>query len=128
MARWTIPIDQLARKAKADVQTVVRRATLQLFQEVVLASPVDTGRFRANWNVSYGAPDLSTTANTSPTRAMQEVAKVDGLPVGGIVYLVNGLPYARELEYGHSKQAPQGMVRVAAVRFSSFVQQAVRAT
>jgi hypothetical protein len=128
VARWTIPIVALAEKAKADVHTVVRRSTLELFRSVVLASPVDTGRFRANWNVSFGTPDASTTASTAATRATEELGKVPALPVGGITYLMNGLPYARELEYGHSRQAPAGMVRIAAVRFDDMVRKAVAAT
>lgn len=38
-------------------------------------------------------------------------AGVQPLKLGDTAYLVNNLPYAVPLEYGHSSQAPAGMVR-----------------
>ncbi len=37
---WSIPLDRLVEKAKVDVETVARKATLQLFQSVIELSPV----------------------------------------------------------------------------------------
>jgi hypothetical protein len=93
----------------------------------VLRSPIDTGRFRANWNVSFGAPDYTTTLSTAEGRGLSEADKALRLPVGGVVYLSNGLPYARRLEHGWSRQAPTGMVRLSVVKFGEFVRQAVAA-
>jgi hypothetical protein len=39
---------------------------------------------------------------------------------------VNNLPYAVPLEYGHSKQAPGGMVRITLARFQQIVDEAIR--
>lgn len=107
MAGWSIPLDQLADKVQQDLETVARRSTLQLFTAVVLKSPVDTGRFRANWNVSQGAPDTTTTQSTDANRAKAEVDKVQTLPVGGITYLSNSLPYAVVLEHGGYPNPPK---------------------
>lgn len=115
MAGWSIPIDKLVKKAGGRIDLVARKATLDLFAAAVRRSPVDTGRFKANWNVNYGAPDVRTSTSTAGARATAEVNKVLSLPVGGKVYLTNSLPYAIRLEYGWSKrQAPMGMVRVTA--------------
>lgn len=122
MSGWSVPIDRLVAKAKGDVNTVVRRATLQVFRSVVLRSPVDTGRFRANWNVSFGLPDYTTTVSTNEARGMTEASKALQLPVGGVSYIANGLPYALLLEHGYSKQAPAGMVKLAAAEFARAVQ------
>lgn len=151
MAGWSIPLEKLAAKVQLDIETVARKATLQVFAAVVKKSPVDTGRFRANWNVSYGTPDTAVTSSTQTARADAEVQKVQSLPVGGVVYLSNSLPYAQVLEYGgypnppkkgshkrgedgyathvrggFSMQAPQGMVRISALEFNDFVQKAIR--
>ena len=115
MARWSIPMDTLAARAKTDVETVARKLTLDLFRSVVLKSPVDTGRFRANWNVSYGTPDYTTTQSVERGRGLTEASKALTLPIGGVQYMSNGLPYARQLEYGWSKQAPAGMVRLSVI-------------
>jgi hypothetical protein len=121
MTSWSIPVDKLVERAKGDIDTVVRRATFQTFRSVVLRSPVDTGRFRANWNVSFGVPEYTTTVSTNQNRGVTEASKALRLPVGGITYISNGLPYGVRLENGYSKQAPAGMVRLAAAEFARFV-------
>lgn len=124
MSGWTIPLQRLTEKAKGDLATVVRKATLDAFTRVVLKSPVDTGRFRANWNFSVGAPDYSVTPSTNQARGQTEAAKALAMQVGTIAYLSNGLPYARRLENGWSKQAPAGMVRTTVAEFNAIVQRA----
>lgn len=85
------------------------------------------GRFRANWNVSYGAPDESVSEATDKARAIAEAAKALSLPIGGITWMTNGLPYAYRLEYeGWSKQAPAGMVRISSTEFGDHVARAKR--
>lgn len=118
---WSVPLDRLVAKAKGDVETVVRKATFEVFRMVVLRTPVDTGRARANWNVSFGAPNYATSVITDQGRGVAEAAKVLRLPVGGVTWISNGLPYIRQLEHGHSKQAPQGMVRLSAMEFARHV-------
>lgn len=131
------------------IEEVVRASTLLIFQRVVLRSPVDTGRFRANWLPSYGAINTTSTAATDPTGAGTQATvrnAVLSFPVGGVVYLCNSLPYAMVLEYGlypnppkmgsrkrgedgvavhtrggYSMQAPQGMVRITAAEFRNAV-------
>ena len=141
MADFSIPLDKLAAKMQADLETVVRKSTFDMYTRVKQKSPVDTGRFRTNWNVSQGAVNTATTESTDQTRADTEIAKVWTLPIGGVMYMANSLPYARVLEYGgypnppknptgktvggFSKQAPQGMVRLTAIEFSQYVQKAI---
>lgn len=126
MSRWSIPLDGLAQRAGIRLEAVAREVTFNAFSAVKTRSPVDTGRFRANWNVSFGAPNYSTTSSTSANRADAEVAKALTLPIGGVTYMSNGLPYASRLEYGYSKQAPAGMVRITAREFANYVQRALR--
>jgi hypothetical protein len=125
MGTFSIPIAELAARVKLDLETVARKSTHDVFRAVALKSPVDTGRFRANWNVSAGAPDQTVTASTDKTRADREVLKALALPVGGVMYMANALPYAVRLEHGWSKQAPAGMVRLSAVEYSDYVQMAI---
>jgi len=144
MAHWSIPFDKLAKKTKTDIETVVRESTFIIFTQVVIRSPVDTGRFRANWNVSYNTINTATTQDVQPdfNLKLDEVQKaLLQMPIGGMYWLANSLPYAKVLEYGlypnppiagadktkngYSKQAPHGMVRVAAREFSDAVNRAV---
>lgn len=123
---WSIPLDLLARRVNLDIQTVARKSTLDVFTAIKLRSPVLTGRFRANWNVSFGAPNLSTTTSTLSGRIDTEILKSASLPLGGVIYMSNGLPYAEKLEYGYSQKAPAGMVRITSIEFDRYVQMVIR--
>ncbi len=126
MSNWSIPFDQLAAKAKLDIDTAVRRCTFKLFESVVNLSPVDTGRFRGNWFPSHGAILKQVNESAKANDSTNRLDKVYTFPVGGVVYLANSLPYAVRLEHGWSKQAPTGMVRKSAVQFKRFVRQIIR--
>jgi hypothetical protein len=128
MAKWSIPLDKLAANAKSDVERVGRQATFALFDAVQQKSPVDTGRFRANWQFGKDAiPNGTVEADDkSGAQAQAEAAKALVTGLGGVLYYVNNLPYARRLEYGYSNQAPQGMVRLSVGEFRSAVAKAIK--
>lgn len=111
-------------------ELAARKIALDMFSEVILMSPVDTGLFRGNWQTAIGnAPtgtiDLLDPTGTIVTAKMQGV--IAGLRLGDSVFMVNNLPYAIPLEEGHSKQAPAGMVGLTVARFTPLVQQVAAA-
>lgn len=123
---FSVDFQALADKVRSDIDTVVRKSTLDVFAAVVARSPVDTGRFKGNWNCSRGALDESTTETINPARGDAEAAKSLSFASGDIVYLTNALPYAYRLEYeGYSNQAPAGMVRITAAEFEQYVKRAL---
>jgi hypothetical protein len=81
---------------------------IQLHGKITANTPVDTGRARANWYLSDGSPRIETTQATIP-----QVYSPGDITGDSIIYITNSLPYIVPLEYGHSKQAPMGMVRIA---------------
>ena len=119
MSKWSVPINDIAKRMNGDVETAVRKIALEAFKSVIFKSPVDTGRFKANWNVSFGSPNYTISGREDKTPITDWDATTKGLvygiydmPIGGVMYISNGLPYARRLEDGYSRtQAPQGMVR-----------------
>ncbi|WP_416365137.1 hypothetical protein [Pseudomonas sp. NFX183] len=87
------------------------------------------GRFRANWNFSIGSVDNSFRIHPDPTGAEATARLVAGaieFKAGETAFIVNNLPYAIPLEFGHSTQAPGGMVRVTVARFQQIVLEAIR--
>ncbi len=87
------------------------------------------GRFRANWNFSIGSVDNSFRIHPDPTgteATARLVAGVIEFKAGQTAFIVNNLPYAIPLEFGHSTQAPGGMVRVTVARFQQIVLEAIR--
>ncbi|MGL5002488.1 MAG: HK97 gp10 family phage protein [Casimicrobium sp.] len=127
MSGFSIPLDKLAAKAMLDIETVVRKSTFELFNAVIEKSPVDTGRFRANWSCSQGKYSSEKFDSTEKSRATEQAKLALNFETGGIVYFTNSLPYAYRLEYeGWSNQAPQGMVRVSIEEYATFVREALK--
>jgi hypothetical protein len=127
MAR-TIRIDQIGNYAEQQMEKLLRAAVLETDSLLKQASPVDTGRFRASWQVGENAApggqvsqgQYGSTPPLSRIGYQQE-------RVGNIYSVHNNLPYAEPLANGSSKQASagwvqgvakdvQGRVRVAAAR------------
>jgi hypothetical protein len=57
---FSLDIKEFAKKVDKNIDDVGRTVAIDLFSAIVKQSPVDTGRFRNNWNASINAPDLST--------------------------------------------------------------------
>lgn len=106
------------------VQQVRRGVTLKLFNSVILDTPVDTGRARANWQVSEAEPKQETVdrVDKSGRGPMAEVEAVTNKSDGDVsLFLSNNLPYIEGLENGTSKKAPEGMVRKNVLRFGRLI-------
>jgi hypothetical protein len=87
------------------------------------------GRFRGNWMFSIGTPDNTTTEEVDPSGAKSTARIVAGaieFKAGDTCYITNSLGYAIPLEFGHSTQAPGGMVRITVARFQQIVLEAIR--
>ncbi|WP_414707838.1 hypothetical protein [Pseudomonas sp. UBA6562] len=87
------------------------------------------GRFRGNWQFSIDSPATNELDRIDPSgnEAISALLnQVQALTIGQTAYIVNNLPYAIPLEYGHSTQAPGGMVRVTLANFQRIVDQAIR--
>ncbi|NIF28337.1 hypothetical protein F3J44_18375 [Pantoea sp. Tr-811] len=87
------------------------------------------GRFRGNWQFSIDSPatgELDVVDRSGNETIAQLKAQVEALTIGQTAYIVNNLPYAIPLEYGHSTQAPAGMVRVTLANFQRIVDEAIR--
>lgn len=87
------------------------------------------GRFRGAWEVTVGMPSTTEPGRIDPsggeTIGAAHVALAN-YQVGPSIFITNSVPYAGALEYGHSKQAPQGVVRLTVAEFQSVVDAAAR--
>lgn len=111
---------------------------LQIFGEkvhsaLVDAAPVDTGRFKANMQITANKPPLYALndydRDGSDTKARGKRQLYALLHGGGAVrtlYFSNMLIYANALEYGHSKQAPAGVFGIVAIRLRSYMAEAIK--
>lgn len=116
-------------KTKQEIEDVFKEVVFQVGSSVVRLSPVDTGRFKANWQITANSPASGSlnaydqSGNDTIARLLNEVQQLE---LGQIAYIVNNLVYSVPLEYGHSQQAPNGMVRITIARFDELVKAAVQ--
>jgi hypothetical protein len=123
---FSINISKFISKTNVEADKVVRKVCLDLMTGVILKTPVDTGRARANWQASIDKPASGTisfsadagSSKKAPSASAGSASSIgDGMgavsqATGRVFWLVNNLPYIYRLEYGAwSKQAPHGMVR-----------------
>ncbi len=128
MSAFIQAIRRFVTKTEGKIEDAARKIVIDAFSEVILRSPVDTGRFRGNWQVAIGAvPDgaLDLTDPGGAATVSTATAAAMGLKAGDVIYLANNLPYAMRLEFGHSSQAPGGMVRLTATRFQAIADKVI---
>jgi hypothetical protein len=143
MAR-TIRVGDIGNYCNQQMEKLLRAAVLDTDSLLKAASPVDTGRFRASWQVGENSasggrkPDGSYNKSEIDERTAQGIIPIDRVGYGeekiGNVYSIhNNLPYAEPLARGTSKQTEgaqggrdgwvqgaakdvQGRVRIAAAK------------
>lgn len=149
-----ISFDGFARKTAERADKLIRAVGISLFSSVIRDTPVGDpdywkgkapkgyvgGRLRGNWNCSLRAPN--TSAIEAP-KGYKKPSEYKNFPIGQAVinqietecnsatrkdsvWLANSLPYAQRVEYGWSKQRPDGMVRKNAARIKRIVSTQLR--
>jgi hypothetical protein len=132
-------LNEFNKEINAFAVTVPKRAlvlqkkmALDLLSKIIFRTPVGNpslwqnpagapagyvgGRARANWQVSLGTPgggEVRGEDATGGTTLAAGVSKMASAKPGGVIWLYNNLPYIVRLEFGWSKQAPNGMVRLS---------------
>lgn len=125
MAR-VIRLGDIGDYANTQMEKLLKSAVLDTDTLLKSASPVDTGRFRASWQVGENA---AGTYDAGPqqeaTGAYKDQTEPPGKPTppalrrmnyskerpGNIYSVHNNLPYAEPLANGSSKQANAGWVQ-----------------
>lgn len=115
LERWQ---SQLGEHMDEMVQNIV----FALAEEIIVGktyspgTPIDTGFARASWWVSIGGEGTPHQVGANPERLVPtqsaNLADVVLAKAGDEIYLLTNTEYMPALEFGHSEQAPQGMVRL----------------
>lgn len=109
-------LDQESREVEKLVSLTTQRISLGILSRLVLASPVDTGRFRGNWQVDIGRDPLAELEGADKSGAgtiSRGAATIKGAAPFREVIIANNLPYGPRLNDGWSRQAPAGFVEAA---------------
>ena len=111
----TIQLGDMGDYVNQQMEKLLRVVVLDVDARLKMESPVDTGRFRASWQVGENsatggiAPDGSYPSAPPLTRLGYSWEKL-----GNVYSVHNNLPYATPLANGHSKQANPGWVQAIA--------------
>lgn len=113
----------LGKRVEENSDALVRKVAVAIDTTVVLATPVDTGRARSNWQVGIGAAPTGTldsygagsSANVAIANGKRVIQQYNERHAGKYIHITNNLPYIVPLNNGHSAQAPAGYVEKAVV-------------
>jgi hypothetical protein len=127
-------LTQFARKIQVAPQKVVKKVAFQLFRRIIEKTPVDTGRARASWNASIGSINPAVAPEGQHPKSASALAAKAATVLAGygadgrlpVVWISNNLPYIGELENGHSRQAPAGMLKLSIMEEEAAFNQAWR--
>ena len=146
-------VKEFAIKVNSANEKIIRGTVIAFYGDIIKASPVDSGRFRANWFVDGLNPSTRVTDKTDKNgsattiRVTNEVLNKRDFTA---FTMTNNLPYSEVIEFGQypspvkqgsrvsekgepakfevksqggfSKQAPSGVVRVNATRFTMLLE------
>ena len=131
MALFEDVINRWVEEVEDDVKSILQTITFKIGSEVVRLSPVDTGRFKGNWQLTIGSPATSSLLryDESGGITLSDMSRVvRTLSPGQVAYIQNTVAYGYDLEHGSSKQAPYGIVNVTTSegKFKQIVNEAVR--
>jgi hypothetical protein len=102
----------------------IKKVAIDFLTAVIKRTPVDDGRARAGWQsylVDHGIPvhlgdvDAKAVAEGTAEGTWEEsFTKREAF-----IEIINAVNYVIYLEYGHSKQAPAGMMRITFKEFQA---------
>ena len=117
-------LDAFAKQIDVDFEIALKKIILECWTRIILRSPVDTGRFRSSWTLQESTPN--TTVKPDGKYGSPQVPQIGLKSPYTTVWINNSLPYAERLEFGSSKQAPEGMVRLSGHEVVTFISSIVR--
>ncbi len=106
-------MNRLADRIERAVDSLVREIFSDIAMIVIVATPVDTGEARGNWQSSAGFPELNTTNRLAPTggQSVTEALTVARrAPFLTPLYLTNNVGHIGPLNRGSSPQASAGFI------------------
>ena len=134
VAEFNADLEKFAQHIERSVGVARRRVALDLFERINEKTPVGNaaawqplpsgkprrappgyvgGRLRASWNMTDGQPsDEVQPPGQSSYPAKGKITATFSKPYD-VTWIVNNLAYGEAVEFGHSKQAASGMVRVS---------------
>ncbi len=98
--QFKFDLHKWAKHVGANLDALASQCSQEMAERVVVATPVDTGNLRGNWQPSIGeeAPAASGSAQKYGVSEISTVAA--GVKAGDRFFMLNNTVYARRIELG----------------------------
>lgn len=114
MGKYQKQFKGIAIAIEEETKEYITKYAITLVNNLVLATPVRTGRARGGWIVSVNRPDdyvaqlISKSGAAVITNAIKRINN-NYKSLDDVIYVQNNLPYIVPLDRGSSDQAPYGI-------------------
>lgn len=121
--------EKIAAITKNNVAQVMRMATVEFYRQVIISTPVDTGRARHGWNITINSPSDTVPPEgkySMPNIEEHGLSTIISVSPEQVIYITNRVHYIEKLNGGSSRQAPARFVELAAERVQRGISKLVR--
>lgn len=123
LGEFTATLDQWGTQLEDYLDQLVQNVTFEIAENIIVGgefapgTPIDTGFARASWWISInemGGPHQPADNPGKTTTAVDPATLAAGTQgkAGDLIWILTNTVYMPALEFGHSDQAPQGMIRL----------------
>ena len=103
MGDFSLAFKQLNDLTIKQTEDIIKKTVFDLTSAIIQDTPVDTGRLRANWLVSFNTPinaelDLEDKSGRTTTSKAKRLISNNKVPL--VYWIQNNLPYANVIEFG----------------------------
>lgn len=109
-------IRRRARQVEKGASAALRATALVISQTVTLATPVDTGHARANWQVGIDTSiteEIDANDESGAATVSKNAGTIRTAQPRKMIVLSNNVPYILRLNEGSSEQAPAMFIQIA---------------
>lgn len=128
---FSAAVDDWAKESADRLERIWKASSQELGSIASNGVPIDLGFAQSSIQASTESMPLIDPAaqNKEKTARSFDIGQISAViasaKLGGTIYIGWVAAYILALEYGHSKQAPQGFARLAAAQWEIIVSQAV---
>lgn len=128
MKSWTVetPKDLLPiiDAFEDEIKRLMKAASMDFWQKVMISTPVDTGYARYGWFISSHAPSNYLPPDGQkkyPMPQIQDHMDIRPYSIHEKLYVTSNVPYIGKLNSGSSTQAPANFVEMAAAKVQNTI-------
>lgn len=108
-------VESWATKADERTRRVVRRWMINLHEELIAWTPVDTGRLQSNFYITEGSPsgafDPDLHLQDPQAAHAAQIGPVANFTGDKVMFITSNTPYAWEIEFTDKSKKGKGMFR-----------------